>query len=102
FDTRGGRNRTWVLGPDEAAAYLAMEDPIARPQLEAACAKQGIDPLRVAAITGELIGNGLAIEEDGRLLGLALRPGAPEPPLGWRRSVFQRIGQDVERDQGFD
>ena len=102
YDTRGGRNRNWLLGADEATVYVAMEDPISRGALEAACAKQGVDSLRAAAIIGELIGNGLAIEEDGKLLGLALRPGAPEPSLEWRRGVFQRIGQDVERVQGFE
>ena len=93
FDSRGARPGTWRLDPEESALYRALEDPLPRVRLAAAAAELGVPEARAEAILAQFLAGGLAIELDGKLLGLALDAGTPEPSRDYRRSVFSRVGQ---------
>ncbi len=87
-DTRFGRDGTWRLSADEARVYRAIEDPASLAALSASLDGGDFPASRLLGILGEFVKNGIAVEEGGRYLGLALPDTAPSLSLEYRRQFL--------------
>lgn len=96
-DTRMERDRTWMLDSTEAAIYDAMRDIVPIKRLELAF-KDKAGGNAVRSMVDDFCDAGIAVQEDGACLALALPADAPRPNFAERRSTFKRIGQDAERE----
>lgn len=97
YDSRQGRNRTIELDEVEGDVYRQLRGPIGLKSLTKKMSHVVADEVAMKAILDSFVEAELAIEEEGRYLGLALPDNAPEPPLAVRRNVLARVGQDAER-----
>jgi len=92
-DTRFGRDGTWRLGADEARVYRAIDDPADFASLQARLGDGALTSSRLRGILGEFVENGIAVEEGGRYLGLALPDTAPPLSLEYRRQFLPQEEQ---------
>jgi hypothetical protein len=69
-DSRSGKARKVMLTGDEVKVFKAVEDT--ERSVSAVSRELGLSETRVQAILGELVEGGLALEEDGHYLGLAM------------------------------
>jgi len=92
-DTRFGRDGTWRLGADEARVYRAIDDPADFASLRARLGDGALTSSRLRGILGEFVENGIAVEEGGRYLGLALPDTSPPLSLEYRRQFLPQEEQ---------
>jgi ribosomal peptide maturation radical SAM protein 1 len=91
-DTRFGRNGRWRLDEEETAVYRLIDDPASAEKIEEQTTGGDITPERIRTILREFVKHGLAMEEAGIYLGLALPEPVASIPLKIRREVFKRFG----------
>lgn len=90
-DTRSGKDGSWRLDEQEALVYRLIDDPARIEKVEAAAAERGVAPQRARTMLREFTENGLALEEAGTYLGLALPASVSPVPLGHRQDLFRRF-----------
>jgi ribosomal peptide maturation radical SAM protein 1 len=89
-DTRFGRNGQWRLDPMESAIYRHLDDPVS---LSGIVEKTGISVEQVRPVLDGFTAQGLALEESGTYLGLALPDVVASISLKHRRDIFRRFGR---------
>ena len=95
-DTRFGKKGVWKLSPDEARIYRAIDDPATLEALHASlCGKEG-SPLKLKETLDEFVKHGLAVEEDGRYLGLALPDTSPALSLAYRKLFLAQEEKNIK------
>lgn len=92
MDTRFGRERLWRLDEEEAAVYRLIDEPATEEQIEERTADRAIEPARIRHLLEEFVERGLAVEESGDYLGLALPDPVASIPLKARQDLFRRFG----------
>lgn len=98
FDSRGASEGTWRLDASESAVYRLLEDPLPRAQAAVKAAAAGVAASQAEQIIADFLAQALAIELDGKLLGLAIPPVQRQPSREYRRQVFSRVGQKEQLD----
>lgn len=99
-DTRYGRTDFFNLSATEAQVYRAIADPSALQKIRAVVRDgpaANLSEQHIKELLKEFVKRGVALEEDGTYLGLALRPATPQIPLEVRRrltrpAVVERSG----------
>ncbi len=94
FDTRFGKKGTWKLTPEEAGIYRAIDDPVTLETLSTAMGENG-SHLKLKEILDEFVKHGLAIEEAGRYLGLALPDTSPPLSLAYRQLFLAQEEKNI-------
>jgi ribosomal peptide maturation radical SAM protein 1 len=87
-DTRGGEDAVYRLTEEESAVYGAIDDPCSAERIVRERGAE-VGPLELVKRTlDEFVERGLAIEENGTYLGLALHVDVPEPTHAFRSQQF--------------
>jgi ribosomal peptide maturation radical SAM protein 1 len=88
-DTRGGEDGpVYRLSEEESLVYRAIDDPSSPARIARELGDQVESRERVEEILAELVERGLAIEEKGTYLGLALPASVPDPSQEYRAQQF--------------
>lgn len=97
-DTREiGRTGTWNLDAKETMLFMGIDDPATPERLRSKLGESVGSIDLVESILKDFVSCGIAVEDSGSYLNLALPEKTPEPSLRYRRSFLQRVGQDSER-----
>ena len=92
MDTRFGKNGAWRLDEEEAAIYRLIDEPAREDEIRKEAENLGIGEERVRTALRDFVHNGLAVEESGVCLGLAIPETVASIPLKTRRDIFRRFG----------
>ncbi len=92
MDTRFGRQRLWKLDEEEAAVYRLIDEPATVEEIGEGTADRGIEPERIRSLVGDFVKHGLAVEESGACMGLAIPDPVAGLPLKVRQDIFRRFG----------
>jgi ribosomal peptide maturation radical SAM protein 1 len=92
-DNRFGTQGLWSLDARESAVYRAIDDPQTPETIVQSTAAGSVGEVR--SVLNDFVQAGLAIEEGGRYLGLALPDSTPDFPMKERKDLLlmQRINR---------
>jgi ribosomal peptide maturation radical SAM protein 1 len=95
-DTRFEKKGIWKLTADEARVYRAIDDPAGLEKLENALGENGKSVTWLKGLLDEFVKHGLAFEENGQYLGLALPDTAPSLSLSYRQLFLAQEEKNIK------
>ncbi len=92
-DTRFGKQGYWRLNEMESSVFRMIDDPASLKKIIRKGTEKGYDPEEIKTVLKGFTDSGLALEESGKYLGLALPDIVTPILLKHRREMFRRYGQ---------
>jgi ribosomal peptide maturation radical SAM protein 1 len=97
-DTRIGRSGRWMMDEWEGRIYSMLDDPTPFSRLRKDLGGAEANEKALRNTLDDFVANGIAIEEGGLYLGLALPQNVFEADFGFRRHYFNKVGQRAQRE----